>query len=87
MPTIAEAITLLSVFIAGILSTRGMKKSGWMYGFLAACSYYVILILVSLIAMGGLALNNGAVRTILLGLLFGAIGGIVGINTKTKPVT
>ena len=80
IPAIVEAITLISIFAAGIKCAKGAQKAGWLFGMSAAVGYYIALVVISMLTLGGISFGASNLGSISAGLIVGAIGGIVGIN-------
>lgn len=77
-------ITVISVFTAGLVSTRGAKSKGWLNGGLVGLIYMLLLYLLSSIVYKSFAINQYVITMAIIGILTGAIGGIVGINAKKQ---
>ncbi len=78
-------ITVISVLTAGAVSTRGVRSRGWLNGSIVGLVYMVILYLFSSIVYKNFALDRNVLTMAVIGVLSGAIGGIVSINTKKSP--
>ena len=84
----SRAVTIvvsgISILFASIVTARKSKRQGWLTGASCGLLYAVLLYLFgSLILLDfSMTLSTGIV--FLLGLLLGAGGGIVGINTKKR---
>ncbi|MCX7746641.1 MAG: TIGR04086 family membrane protein [Clostridia bacterium] len=76
--------TVLSILIAGISSTRKMKSKGWFNGAVVGFTYMTVLYLLSSIVYRDFSIDKHMVSMIVLSVVTGAIGGIVGINTKKE---
>lgn len=72
-------------FFGGLYSSKKSGKNGLLYGFLTAGIYFILIFIaslsVSLNSIGILTLIHAAVM-----LLSGSIGGILGVNSKTKQL-
>ena len=75
---------LLSILTAGILSSRGARKNGWLNGLVAGLIYMGILYLTGFLAFGEVGFTKQTLTMLLLGALCGATGGVLGINMKKK---
>lgn len=73
---------IISIVIASVYVALKVDKNGWLYGALTGLLYIIILTIISMIAIGGFSLNQILISRILMGLIAGAIGGILGINIK-----
>ena len=74
--------TIISVLTAGSISTRGLKNKGWLNGSIVGFLYMLILYLLSSLIYRNFAIDNYVVTMTVIGILTGAIGGIIGINIK-----
>lgn len=82
---VVVVITVISVLTAGAVSTRGVRSKGWLNGSIVGLVYMVILYLFSSIVYKNFALDRNVLTMAVIGVLSGAIGGIVSINTKKSP--
>jgi putative membrane protein (TIGR04086 family) len=67
----------------GVVSSRLYRSRGLMIGAVTGLLFYIILYIVGII-MRQADLNAMFLLKIFLSIIFGAIGGIIGINMKTK---
>jgi putative membrane protein (TIGR04086 family) len=74
--------TIISVLTAGSISTRGLKNKGWLNGSIVGFIYMLILYLLSSLIYRNFAIDKYVVTMAVIGILTGAIGGIIGINIK-----
>jgi putative membrane protein (TIGR04086 family) len=74
--------TVISVLTAGAVSTRGLKNKGWLNGSIVGFIYMLILYLLSSLIYRNFSIDNYVVTMTVIGILTGAIGGIIGINIK-----
>lgn len=82
---VVVVITVISVLTAGAVSTRGVRSKGWLNGSIVGLVYMLILYLFSSIVYKNFALDRNVLTMAVIGVLSGAIGGIVSINTKKSP--
>ena len=75
------SVTGISIFVGSFFSTRKIKKNGIIKG-IAVGLIYILLIYVisSVVNNANFALNMGSIVMIAIGILCGAIGGIIGVN-------
>lgn len=78
-------ITVVSVLTAGAVSTRGVRSRGWLNGSIVGLIYMLILYLFSSIAYSNFAVDRSVLTMTVIGVLSGAIGGIMSINTRKGP--
>ncbi len=76
--------TIISVIFAGSASAKGSQNKGWLLGSVVGLLYMIILYLSSSIAFNNFSIDRYVLINGLIGMLSGAIGGIVGTNSKTK---
>lgn len=74
--------TLLSIVIAGWISTRNVRSKGWLNGGIVGIIYMLILYLLSSIVYREFTLNSHVLILLAIGVLTGSIGGILGINLR-----
>ncbi len=74
--------SVISIFIAGMLSSFSKRSRGWLNGLFAGLVYMLILYIISSMVFGNFSINRYVVTMILIGGISGAIGGIVGVNMK-----
>lgn len=73
-------ITGISILIGSSLSSLKIKKNGLFNGIVVGIVYIMSLYILSSIAISGFAINLSTVIMIIVGIVFGGIGGIVGVN-------
>lgn len=76
--------TIISILIAASFSAKGLKNKGWLNGSFVGLIYMLILYLASSIAFNNFRINRHVATFVLIGILTGAIGGIIGINVKGR---
>lgn len=77
-----QGITAMSIIICGILSAKNINGFGWLHGAAAGLVYSVIRFIAGATAINGFGFDKNILSMLLLGLLLGAVGGIIGINFK-----
>lgn len=80
--TVVIITTIASILIAGSTSTKGLKSKGWLNGSIVGFVYIFILYLLSSIIFRNFIIDRYVITMGIIGVLTGAIGGIVGINFK-----
>lgn len=73
-------IVAFSLLIGGFNVSRSKKEKGIIYGSILGLSYILILYLLSSIITAQFSLTTNSLIFIILGILGGAIGGILGVN-------
>lgn len=74
--------TIISVLTAGSVSTKGLKNKGWLNGSIVGFIYMLILYIFSSLIFKNFTIDKYVATMSVIGVLTGAIGGIVGINIK-----
>lgn len=75
------SVTGISILAGSFFATRKVGKNGIIKGIAVGFIYILLIYLTSSIVNGGnFALTIGSVIMILIGILCGAIGGIIGVN-------
>jgi putative membrane protein (TIGR04086 family) len=74
--------TIISVLIAGSTATKGLKNKGWLNGSVVGFIYMFILYILSSIIFKTFVIDKYVITMTIIGVLTGAIGGIIGINFK-----
>ncbi len=75
------AVTVISSFFAGFKTASKAEKKGILWGALSAGVYIVIVLLIIMLPYGE-NISFFRVLSIVLSVVSGAVGGILGINTK-----
>lgn len=81
---VVSVITYFCVGICGFRSARYSGSNGLLAGALAGLVYVIILYFIGCIAFTKFTFSMSAALTAVICIICGAIGGIVGVNTKTK---
>ena len=81
MPTVIF-VSSFSILMGGFLVAKKVEAKGIVYGSVVGLIYMAILYLISSIMNFDFSLNANAIIMIVLGIIGGAIGGILGVNLK-----
>lgn len=84
MTPVVVIITVISVLTAGSVSTRGVRSRGWLNGSIVGLVYMLVLYLFSSILCKNFTIDRYVITMTIIGVLAGAIGGIMSINTNMK---
>lgn len=76
--------TALGTASCGFLSGRRSSRGGLISGALCGCAYTVFLCVIGGLAVQNFELGMNAVTAFTIGLVCGSVGGIIGINTKSR---
>lgn len=82
IPTVVLTISILSILYAGKIAAKKAKSKGWLVGSVSGLMYMFILYLISLIFSQRAVFDAHVAFIFLIGLVAGAVGGIIGINFK-----
>ena len=75
------SVTGISIFVGSFFATRKIKKNGIIKGIAVGLIYILLIYIISSVINGGsFALAMGSIVMIAIGILCGAIGGIIGVN-------
>ena len=75
------SVTGISILVGSFFATRKVGKNGIIKGVSVGLIYILLIYIVSSVVNGGnFALTIGSIIMILIGILCGAIGGIIGVN-------
>ncbi len=75
-------VTSISILIGSSIVNMKIKKNGMLNGALIGGSYILILYLISSTLNMRFSLNIQSIIMIAAGILFGIVGGIIGVNRK-----
>lgn len=75
-------VTAISILCGSSISTKNIKKNGMINGGLIGLVYLLILYIISSILNWKFSLNMQSLIMILVGTVFGILGGIIGVNRK-----
>lgn len=82
--TVVMGVSIISILYAAKLAAEKAKSRGWLIGSAAGLLYMFILYLISLVFTHRPVFDAHALMVFGIGILAGAIGGIIGINLKTS---
>jgi putative membrane protein (TIGR04086 family) len=76
--------TIVSIFAAGFIATGRLKQKGWLNGGLTGFVYMLVLYFLSSIMFNDFSIDRYVITMAVIGILTGAIGGILGCGTRSK---
>ena len=77
-------LTTLCVLFGGYRSAGHMGRQGLVQGGIFGAVYMIVLTLAGMIVRGSWLMSQTAWLSVLIGILCGAIGGMLGVNTKSR---
>ncbi len=77
-------VTILSIIFASILNGKKTSEKGWLNGTISGLIYMLILYITGSFTFMNFSINSNSITMFIVGLLSGALGGIIGINNKGK---
>jgi putative membrane protein (TIGR04086 family) len=80
--TVVIIATIVSVLVASSTVTRNARNKGWLNGIVVGFVYMLVLYVVSSLVLDNYSINRYVITMTVIGVLTGAIGGIIGINVK-----
>lgn len=75
-------ITAISILLGSSIQNSKIKKNGLINGGVIGGMYILILYLISSILNWKFSLNSQSLIMILIAIIFGILGGIIGVNKK-----
>ena len=78
------AVTVISLIVCGLLSAKRINGFGWLHGALAGIVYTLIRYIFGAMFINGFGVSSSTASMFLIGIIFGAAGGILGINFKKR---
>lgn len=77
-----SALTALSLLVCGFVSVFGVSGLGWLHGAASGAVHSVLRIIIAALASKAFSPATAVLSVLALGVLLGAVGGIIGINLK-----
>ncbi len=77
-------ITAISILIGSSIGNIKIKKNGLLNGALIGGIYMITIYLISSILNWKFGLEMQSIIMIVIGMMFGILGGIIGVNKKTN---
>ena len=75
-------ITAISIFIGSSIGNIKINKNGILNGAIISILYLFILYILSSSIIGDFSLNRQSIIILIIGIVFGILGGIIGVNKK-----
>lgn len=80
IPAVVQVIRTICIAFGGVLAARSSKRKGWLNGALTGLLYIVWAFLISGFFGDNMSMTTIVFSDILLGIVAGAVGGIIGVN-------
>ena len=77
-------LTAACVFLGGFRAAKHAGRQGLLQGSAFGLIYMLVLSLAGMLIMGEWSMSAQSLLTLLIGILCGAIGGILGVNARQK---
>lgn len=84
IPNIILVISILSILIGSATCTKFAHSQGLLWGAIVGLLYCLVLYLLSSILLVGFSSGMSTVYLVICSVLFGSVGGVVGINLKSN---
>jgi putative membrane protein (TIGR04086 family) len=81
LPALTTILHAVSLFIGGWVTGKRSESRGWYHGGMLSVFYSTILFIVSFLAYDA-SLNLHSLRLLVLLVAVGALGGILGVNSR-----
>lgn len=80
IPAAIIVITAISLLIGSTIANKKMKKNGILNGGIIGVIYLLTIYIVSSAVSGSFSLGWKSIIMVLTGMIFGIIGGVIGVN-------
>ena len=87
IPLSVQIIRLLSILMGSILCTTSIKHKGWIVGGICGLVYILLSTVIGALFFDDFTLANIIISDIIFAISVGIIGGIIGVNVKSKKHT
>ena len=77
-------ITAISILIGSSIGNMKIKKNGMLNGAFIGGVYFITIYLISSILNRNFILNFQSIIMIIVGMIFGVLGGIIGVNQRSS---
>ncbi|MGI6113319.1 MAG: TIGR04086 family membrane protein [Mahellales bacterium] len=82
IPSVIQVVKIASIAVASIYGVRKIKTRGWLVGAVTGILYIVLAMVINSFFTDGALSIKIVFSDIILGLIVGAIGGIIGMYNK-----
>ena len=77
-------VSVVSVIFGALIMAKNIDSRGLLHGVALGFCYFLVLAVVSVAANGGISLSSSNFLRLFATLAAGALGGVLGINTKKE---
>lgn len=81
VPHLTYITSVISIIVGSMHASKTIGEKGWLNGGICGILYFLGLLILSIFMGIGLASFSVILSRLFLAFLFGAIGGVIGINT------
>ncbi|UMZ74016.1 TIGR04086 family membrane protein [Natranaerofaba carboxydovora] len=81
IPHLTYITSVISIVVGSMHATKNIGEKGWLNGGVCGILYFVGLLLLSVLMGIELASTNIILSRLFMAFVFGAVGGVLGINT------
>ena len=81
VPHLTYITSVISIIVGSMHASKTIGEKGWLNGGICGILYFLGLLILSIFMGIGLASLSVILSRLFLAFLFGAIGGVIGINT------
>lgn len=80
LPILNNIIMMVSIVISSVYLAMQVKEKGWLNGAFLGLCYYLVIVLLSFVAIKSISLDVITGAKLMVATLTGSIGGMIGIN-------
>lgn len=80
LPILNNIIMMVSIVISSVYLAMQVKEKGWLNGAFLGLGYYLVIVLLSFVAIKSISLDVITGAKLMVATLTGSIGGMIGIN-------
>ncbi|HIT72804.1 MAG TPA: TIGR04086 family membrane protein [Candidatus Fimicola cottocaccae] len=84
VPLVSLICTALSTLMAGFDTASNFGKKGLLWGIISGIIYMAILFVICILCGADFQFNSGKITMIGIAIAGGGIGGVLGVNRKSK---
>lgn len=78
------AVSIISILVAGMFASNSARSRGFLYGSAIGFIYMLVLYFVGALAFDSFGIDLRVLTMLIIGIVSGALGGIIGINLKRR---